>query len=139
MVELSYIKRYTHSINFNITHPYQANMDIVEVETKCKKISQLRKQRHALQQEINKIVGEVSDYIKKENKIRMKVGTYSLEIVKRIRRDFDFKFLDELQQKGIIPEAKMKKSYFERLLITSAQSLKLVGNKFVMVDEDEKV
>jgi hypothetical protein len=113
-------------------------MDYVGAEEKCKKISELRKKRFVVQQEINKIVAEVTEYVKNENKSRMKIGEYSLEIAKRIRRDFDFKFLDELQARGIIPESKMKKSYFERLLITSAQSIKLVGNKFVRVDNDGK-
>jgi 1,2-phenylacetyl-CoA epoxidase catalytic subunit len=112
-------------------------MDIIDVENKCKEISELRKRRYALQQDINKLVSQVTEFMKKDNKNRLKVGTYSIELAKRIRRDFDFKFLDELQEKGLLPESKMKKSHYERLLITSAQTLKLVGNKFVRVDEEE--
>lgn len=107
-------------------------MDIIALEKKCQKIIDLRTKRLALQEEINKSVQEVLDYMHTQNKRTLKIGKYSLEIGKRIRREFDFEFLDKLQSQGIIPIVAMNKKEYERLLITSSKNIKLVGNKFVV-------
>jgi len=52
-----------------------------------------------------------------------------------IRRKFDFKFLDDLQTRGVIPIDKMSKTEYERVLITASKNIKLVDGKFVYEKE----
>lgn len=106
-------------------------MNLIDLEKKCKIIIELREKRNKIQQEINKNVKEVLTIMNNEKKKNMKVGKYSLEIKKMIRRRFDFDLLDNLQKKGIIPENAMKKEEYERLLITTSKKIKLVDGKFV--------
>jgi hypothetical protein len=107
-------------------------MDLIDLEKKCQKIVELRTKRLALQTEINKNVAEVLEYMNSNNKKMLKVNKYSVEIVKRIRRKFDFDFLDKLQLQGFLPQTAMSKSEYFRLLIMSSENIKLVGNKFVI-------
>lgn len=106
-------------------------MDIISLEKKCQKIVELRTKRLVLQDEINKSVKEVIDYMNSQDKKNLKVGHYSLELKKRVRRNFDFDFLDKLQSQGFLPESAMSKEEFVRLLITSSKNMKLVNGRFV--------
>jgi hypothetical protein len=106
-------------------------MDYVALEKKCQKIVELRTKRLALQEEINKSVGEVLEYMNSQGKRNMKVGKFSLEVAKRVRREFDFDALDKMQSQGLLPNAVMSKKEYQRLLITSSKNMKLVNGKFV--------
>jgi len=110
-------------------------MDRLDLEKKCKRIVDLRTQRLRIQEDINKEVADVLAHMKLIDKKNIKVGEYSIEISKRLRREFDFAFLDELQRKGLLPLTAMKKSEFDRLLITTSKKMKLVDGKFVYETE----
>lgn len=107
-------------------------MDYSKLEAKCKRIVELRQKRNVLQTEINSLTKEVTAELESQNNNRLKMGDLTIELVKKIRRDLDFNFLDELQAKGLLPVTKMSKSYYTRLLITTADSIQLVGNKFIV-------
>lgn len=106
-------------------------MTLIDLEKSSKKIIDLRTKKQKIQQEINAEVLAVLTYMNNNNKKNIKIGDYSIEVVKMIRRNFDFKFLDELQVKGIIPKDKMSKVEYERVLITTAKKIKLIDGKFV--------
>ena len=106
-------------------------MNVIELEEKAKKIIKFRTERKKIQAQINVLVAEIISYMDNISKKRFVAGSYSFEIATRIRRDFDFKALDELQAKGLIPEKTMKKSTYDRLLITSGKNLDLIDGKWV--------
>lgn len=111
-------------------------MNLEQIEQKSKKVFELRKKRFQIQEEINKYVKEIMESMDKESKTKMKSAKYSLEIVRRIRRDIDFDYLDKCVADGKIPESAFKKSHYRRLLITSGEDnsgkkMVLEGNRFV--------
>jgi hypothetical protein len=106
-------------------------MTLIDLEKRCKKIVDLRAKKQKIQQDINKEVLEVLTYMNDNNKKNIKIGDYSIEVVKMIRRNFDFKFLDDLQNRGIIPIEKMNKVEYQRVLIATAKNIKLIDGKFV--------
>lgn len=106
-------------------------MNVIEIEKTAKKILELRYKRKKLQDDINLLVNDIMKEMKSQNARILKAGSYSLEIVSRTRRDFDFDALDKLQAQGLIKPEVMKKWKYDRLLITSGTEIKLEGNKFV--------
>lgn len=106
-------------------------MNVIELEKMAKKVIELRYKRSKMQDEINKLVTQITEHMNSQNKRILKAGRYSLEIANRIRRDFDFDALDRLQAQGLIKPEVMKKYTYQRLLITSGSEMKLEGNKFV--------
>jgi hypothetical protein len=107
-------------------------MNTLDIEKKAKEIIKLRTERKKMQTKINGLVSEITTYMNSKEKRILKAGSYSLEIATRIRRDFDFKALDDLQAKGLISEKVMKKYTYDRLLITTGKDIELKGNRFIL-------
>jgi len=106
-------------------------MDLTDVENTCKKIVELRTKRLALQEEINKNVADVLAYMNSMGKRTLKVGKFSVEIATRVRRNFDFDYLDRLQADGLIPITAMSKSEYQRLMVMSGANMRIENGRFV--------
>lgn len=108
-------------------------MDLTKLEYNLRKILLLRQQKRELQNKINELTKEVMQQAKRYGKIADLV----YQVQSRTRLDMDFRKIDELLDNGTIPPEVIKKSTYDRLIITKSEEFELVGNKFVRKDADK--
>lgn len=105
-------------------------MDMSEIEVLADKIRALRRKSEQLKAEIRSEAGKLKEELAKRGVSNLKTSIHSIELARKIRRDFDFAALDRLG----LPEDVMKKRYYSVVYIKSlisGKKPKLEGNKFV--------
>lgn len=105
-------------------------MDYVKIEKLAKKIYDLRNQINKLRNELKSCVSELDTEMKDLK--RLKIKDFSIEKMIFTKIIVDYKTISQLIQENKLPKEIMVKQQIPRWIITTNETIKLVGNKFVI-------